>query len=30
MVTIMESGAFVEAFDLAPTGSGPLDGLRLA
>ncbi len=28
MVTIMECGAFVEAFDLAPTGSGPLDGLR--
>jgi len=28
MDTIMESGAFVEAFDLAPTGTGPLDGLR--
>lgn len=29
-ITLAESGAFVEAFGLDPTGSGPLDGLRFA
>ena len=26
-VTAAESGAFVEEFEIDPTGSGPLDGL---
>src|SRR5262245_22844181 len=29
-VTVEESGAFVASFDVAPTGSGPLDGLTFA
>ncbi len=29
-ITIEQSGAFVETFELAPTGDGPLDGLRFA
>jgi amidase len=29
-VTTAESNAFVETFDVSPTGSGPLDGLRFA
>src|SRR5262245_4255826 len=28
--TVESSGAFVATFDLPPTGSGPLDGLRFA
>ncbi len=30
IVTAAESGAFVEAFDIEPTGSGPLFGMRFA
>jgi amidase len=29
-ITIEQSGAFVEAFSIPPTGGGPLDGLRFA
>jgi amidase len=29
-ITVEQSGAFVEAFELAPTGDGPLAGLRFA
>src|SRR5215211_651140 len=29
-ITIAQSNAFVTTFDLPPTGSGPLDGLRFA
>jgi amidase len=29
-ITVKESNAFVTTFDLSPTGSGPLDGLRFA
>lgn len=29
-ISIQQSGAFVETFDLAPTGEGPLAGLRFA
>src|SRR4029450_3526371 len=29
-ITIAQSNAFVTTFDLSPTGSGPLDGLRFA
>jgi amidase len=29
-ITARESGAFIEAFSLPPTGDGPLDGLRFA
>jgi amidase len=29
-ITITQSNAFVTTFDLSPTGSGPLDGLRFA
>lgn len=29
-ITIEQSGAFVETFELAPTGEGPLSGLRFA
>ena len=29
-VTVAESGAFMEEFEIEPTGSGPLDGLRFA
>jgi amidase len=29
-ITIAQSNAFVSTFDLSPTGSGPLDGLRFA
>jgi amidase len=30
MITVAQSNAFVTTFDLSPTGSGPLDGLRFA
>jgi amidase len=29
-ITVAQSNAFVTTFDLSPTGSGPLDGLRFA
>lgn len=29
-ITVEQSGAFIETFTIAPTGSGPLDGLRFA
>src|SRR6478672_3223829 len=29
-ITVAQSNAFVSTFDLSPTGSGPLDGLRFA
>src|SRR6266853_4001583 len=29
-ITITQSNAFITTFDLSPTGSGPLDGLRFA
>ncbi|MGD9763326.1 MAG: amidase [Candidatus Binatia bacterium] len=29
-ISVEESGAFVETFELDPTGAGPLDGLRFA
>ena len=29
-ITVAQSNAFVATFDLSPTGSGPLDGLRFA
>jgi amidase len=30
MITVAQGNAFVTTFDLSPTGSGPLDGLRFA